>query len=213
MSVTTNLDIDHIQESQNQKEVTANAAFDRLDGALAGLTAVDLASESGDYTLTEATALDNMYLRVSGALSAAVNLIVPDNNKWYYVEHGGTGFNVTVKTAAGTGIEITPGNGQFVYSDGTNVVGLSASGASGAAEATAKTKATATGAGGTTVVAIGANVDPNSVEVVVDRLWLERGYDYTVTESVPASGDYDQLTPAFSDVFPTDSRVVIYYYT
>lgn len=213
MSVTTNLGFDHIPESSDQKEVIANAGFDALDGALAGLTAVDLAGQSGDVTIVEATALANMYLRISGALSAAVNLIVPDNNKWYYVEHGGTDFDVTVKTSAGTGITISPGNGQFVYADGTNVVGLSASGASGSAEATAKTKATATGAGGSTVVSIGANVDPNSVEVVVDRLWLERGYDYTVTESVGSSGNFDQLTPQFSDIFPTDSRIVIYYYT
>ncbi len=213
MSTTPVLEIDHIQESQNQKEVTANAGFDRVVGATHDQLAVDLAGQSGDVSVTNANFLDNWYLKISGALSAAVNLLVPAKKKQFFVEHGGTGFDVTVKTSAGTGVTISPGNGQMLYCDGTNVVGISTSGASGAAESTAKTKATATGAGGTTVVSIGANVDPNSVEVVVDRLYLEKDYDYTVTESVGGSGNYDQITPSVSDMFPSGSRVVIYYYT
>ncbi|MEO5376017.1 MAG: hypothetical protein H7840_17470, partial [Alphaproteobacteria bacterium] len=61
---TPNLLIDHIVASQYQKEVTANAAFDALDGALAGLLEVSLSS--GDVTLTAAQALSAMVIRTTG---------------------------------------------------------------------------------------------------------------------------------------------------
>jgi hypothetical protein len=47
---TPNLAIPHIAASQNQKEVTANDAFDRLDEAITGRLQLDFAS--GDVTLS-----------------------------------------------------------------------------------------------------------------------------------------------------------------
>jgi hypothetical protein len=48
---TPNLNITHIAAAQNQKEVTANAAFDALDKALTGVLPADFAA--GDVTLTD----------------------------------------------------------------------------------------------------------------------------------------------------------------
>lgn len=42
MSVTTNLEITHVEESQSQKEVTINAALDKLDDLGLGAFAFDI---------------------------------------------------------------------------------------------------------------------------------------------------------------------------
>lgn len=211
---TTNLDINHIQEGQNQKEVTANEAFDILDGALAGLVLVDLAGESGDVTPDSDSLIRAMVIRTSGALAASANLIVPDNRKVYMVLNNATAFDVTVKTAAGTGITLSASDAQFLYCDGTNVVAISSLGSTGVTQATEKTAEYLTGTGGTSVLSLAANVDPNTVEVYVDGVRLRRGSgrDYQVTESVSASGDYDQLTPEYTDALPNGANIEVLYY-
>ena len=213
MSTTTNLLIDHIQESQTEKEVTANEAFDILDGALAGNTSVDLAGLSGDVTPDADGMKRAAVVKLSGALAAAVNLIVPTLNKIYWVIHGGTGYDVTVKPYGGSGVTITPGNAQIVYCDSSNCLAISGTGAGGATQATAKTNVLTDGLGGTTVIPIGANADPASVEVFVSGMRMRLTLEYTVTESSPGSGNYDQITPAYSDAIPAAEDVVdLYYY-
>ena len=120
-STTSNLGIDHIATNQYQKEVTANTAFDLLDGAIAGK--LDVALANGDVTLATSQALGTMVLRAYGAMTAACAVIVPINSKLYAVLHDGNGgFNVTVKTASGTGVTLAQGERALVYCDGTNVV-------------------------------------------------------------------------------------------
>jgi len=214
-SQTTNLDVNHVGESQNQKEVTANEAFDIFDGAIAGQLTVDLAGESGDVTPDADSMIRTMVLKLSGALAGSVNLVVPDNNKVYMVVNNSTGYNTTVKTASGTGISFSPADARFVYCDGTNVISISALGSTPVSQATEKSVAFLTGAGGTTDIAIGANVDPNTVEVYADGIRLRRGSgrDYQVTESVPVSGNYDQVTPEYADAIPSGANVECLYYT
>jgi hypothetical protein len=43
-----------------------------------------------------------------------------------YIFINGTGHTLTVKTAAGTGIDIANGKAQIVMADGTNVIALAA---------------------------------------------------------------------------------------
>jgi len=211
---TTNLEIAHIQEGQNQKEVTANEAFDILDGAIAGMATLDLTGESGDYTPDSDSLIRAMVLRISGALAGALNLIVPDNRKIYMVLNNATGFDITVKTAAGTGITLSTTDAQFLYCDGTNVVAVSSLGSTGASQAIEKTAAWLTGLGGTTVQPIGANIDSATAEAYCDGIRLRRGSgkDYQVTESVPASGNFDQLTPEYNDAMPAGSNIELLYY-
>lgn len=121
MSTTPNLAIDHIATNQYQKEVTANTAFDALDGAIAGRLDVALAAE--DVVLTSAEALGHMVIRTTGSMTAACALIVPPNGKLYAVLHDASGgFNFTMKTASGSGVTLIPGERAVVYCDGTNVV-------------------------------------------------------------------------------------------
>jgi hypothetical protein len=122
---TPNLGISHIQAAQNQKEVTANAAFDGLDQALCNELAV--AISGADVTLTAAQALGNLVFVCTGALTANRNLIVPTNRKPYVIANQTTGgFTVALKTASGAGIAASnDGSYKLCYCDGTNVVKIS----------------------------------------------------------------------------------------
>ena len=213
MSTTTNLIIDHIEESQTYKEVTANEAFDILDGALAGHISVDLDGLSGDVTPNADSMKRTAVVTLSGALAGAVNLIVPSLSKIYWAVHDGSGYDVTVKPSGGSGVTIAEGYAQIVYSNAVNCIAISAVGGGGATQATAKTYVQTDGLGGTTAIPIGANADPSSVEVYASGLRMRLTAEYTVTESSPGSGNYDQITPAYSDAFPAAAGTIsIFYY-
>ena len=128
MSATPNLAIEHILQSQAQKEVTANEALDALDQAIAGLLEVDV-SAGGTITVDPAAALACKMLRLTGTLTADAEVVVPDNRKPYFV-HNATagGFAVTVRTAAGAGLVVgaSPDNTAVIYCDGIDVLAISA---------------------------------------------------------------------------------------
>jgi len=124
-NTTPNLDISHIATNQNQKEATANAAFDELDGALTALLLKALPADA-DYTLTATEggeALGNIAFKITGTITADRNIIVPAKPKLYIVYNGTTGgFNLVIKTAAGTGVTVANAAGyRVVYCDGTDV--------------------------------------------------------------------------------------------
>jgi len=87
-----------------------------------------VAFSDADVTLTPVSAstnqtFRNVYLNCTGTNTASRNLIVPNINKNYIVENNTTGgFNIVVKTSAGTGITVPNGFKCAVYVDGTNVV-------------------------------------------------------------------------------------------
>jgi hypothetical protein len=89
----------------------------------------------------------NAVVNLTGALTGNRNVVVPTANKLYLAKNSTSGgFNVTFKTAAGTGVAIAPGTAQWVYCDGTNVVqGLSGTLAAQAASSVAITGGTITG--------------------------------------------------------------------
>lgn len=65
----------------------------------------------------------NMYIELTGTLTAARNLIVPNNRKLYFIFNNTTGgFAVTVKTSAGTGVSVASTSKVILVCDGTNVV-------------------------------------------------------------------------------------------
>lgn len=129
MSTTPNLAIAHILPSQAQKEVTANAAFNALDQAQAGLLVLNL-SAGGPIIAEPAAALSCKLLRLTGTLTAAAELVLPANRKPYFVHNATTGgFAVTVRTAAGSGVAIDSGadNTRIVYCDGSEILAIGAS--------------------------------------------------------------------------------------
>lgn len=65
----------------------------------------------------------NAIINITGALTANRNVVVQTANKLYLVTNSTTGgFNLTFKTASGTGVVVVPGASRLIYSDGTNVV-------------------------------------------------------------------------------------------
>lgn len=85
---------------------------------------------SADVTLTEAQARCKQ-LATTGTLTGNRNLIVPNGPQEFTVTNGCSGaFNLTVKTAAGTGVIVAQSTTAYLQSDGTNVVSIEAAAAS-----------------------------------------------------------------------------------
>ena len=90
-----------------------------------GITPITMSGTS--VTLT---ALQAAYpiLVVTGTLTANSNIIVPALPYEWIVSNQTTGsYTLTVKTASGTGVNITQGSSQFVWGNGTNVYYANAS--------------------------------------------------------------------------------------
>lgn len=122
-------------ENQGTWGQKANTAFKVLEEAIAGVGAV-VHDDSANYTIstpqfvegsTSATEGRNMVLSVTGALTAARNLVVPTEEKLYFVKNGTTDggggpYAFTIKTAGGSGISVPNGSTMVVFCDGTNIV-------------------------------------------------------------------------------------------
>ena len=104
-----------------------NSDFTSLvDIAVAGYESIAMAD--ADRTLTNgdgAAANEARYafINMTGALTAARNVIVPTASKLYFFKNATTGgFAITLKTSGGTGISIPNGKAMVLMCDGTNVI-------------------------------------------------------------------------------------------
>lgn len=85
-----------------------------------GVTTVTMTN--ADVTLTDLQAAKDIIV-ISGALVANVNLIFPTFKKNWTVTNNTSGaYNVTCKTASGTGELVVQSSSQIFYCDGTNLV-------------------------------------------------------------------------------------------
>jgi hypothetical protein len=126
----------HVEQSQSNKEVTINGAFNIFDKGIAGLLSKSITV--ADVTLSDDEAR-NAIISLSGTLTGNRNLIVPARSKIYLVYNGTSGaFDVTVKTAMGTGVVVPQGERRFVYCDGVNVEEATGGGGGGGAPTDAK---------------------------------------------------------------------------
>lgn len=105
----------------NDWGVQTNSNLTKLENSIAGRT--DITLGASDYTLS-ADEARSAYIVLAGTLSNNVNLIVPAKAKTWMIWNNTTGFNVTVKLAAGGGTQVlTPGSGGNIYwTDGTTGV-------------------------------------------------------------------------------------------
>lgn len=123
------------------------SALELLEDAIAGTGSVDVTT--GDQTLDDTAGGPSangpspvasarfMILDISGTPGANRNVIVPTRSKIYLAVNNTTGgFDITIKTLAGTGPTIAAGEGQFVFCDGTDVLAASAATATLATTAT-----------------------------------------------------------------------------
>lgn len=84
-------------------------------------TSVDLTGETL-YTLS-GSELNRIAYNFTGALTADCEVIVPATVQQYWVTDSCTGaYTLTIKTAAGTGVDFISGQSAIVYSNGVNVV-------------------------------------------------------------------------------------------
>jgi hypothetical protein len=118
------LDLTEISAGLSDKETPANTAWRALEATLCTLLAVtgDADREIDETTPTPA---EHRYLGVvwSGALTADRYLVVGDTPKLWLVKNNTTGgFSITVRTAAGLGITLGPGQEALLRCDGTDVV-------------------------------------------------------------------------------------------
>jgi len=104
-----------------------------LEQAIGGYDAVGLNATTG-ATLTFSNGVlsngKNQVLRLTGTITTNVNVVIPDSiEKTYLVENATSGaYTVTFKTTSGTGAtwSTTDKGYKIVYSDGTNVVDITA---------------------------------------------------------------------------------------
>jgi hypothetical protein len=101
-----------------------NAALDRLEEGIAGVTSIAIAGATTTLTATNYVADQARYgtLVFTGTLAANSTIVVPNVEKLYVIVNNTTqgAYSLTIKTAAGTGYALRPGP-QQVYCDGTDV--------------------------------------------------------------------------------------------
>ena len=90
---TPNLAIPHILQSQAQKEVTANAAFDALDGS--ANRALTLALVDADLTLLAEQANRYGLIILTGALTDTRTVTLPANHRRLAVRNATAGVQAT----------------------------------------------------------------------------------------------------------------------
>lgn len=119
-----------LQSSSNSGLWISTAENNTTDPDTGGAGWMSLAFE-GSQAITVTTAdvtvtqLQSAYpvLIISGALTAARSLIMPAIVGEWIVQNNTTGaFNLTVKTASGTGVVATQSQSTFLYGDGTNIL-------------------------------------------------------------------------------------------
>jgi len=119
-----------------------NAITAYLDISIAGGLAVTVTV--ADVTLTNtqgtnsatnigSTTAQYAILNISGAMTAARNLIIPSSSKWYIVNNACTGgFLLTVKGSATSGVTLTNGEKALLFWNGSDYVKVATLGGTGA---------------------------------------------------------------------------------
>ncbi len=97
-----------------------------LEQAISGYTTQAI-TDGADTVLTMSNGASctarNMVIELTGALTAARTLIVPNNRKLYFIYNNTSGgFGVTVKTAAGAGVSVRNGQRVALLCNSTNNV-------------------------------------------------------------------------------------------
>jgi len=126
---STNLALELIgngEQAGNWGQTTNTNLGTLVEQAISGYVTQAI-TDGADTTLTmtqgaSATAR-NMYIELTGALTAARNLVVPSNKKLYFIFNNTTGgFAVTVKVSGQTGVSVPNGNKIILVSNGTDIV-------------------------------------------------------------------------------------------
>jgi hypothetical protein len=107
----TNLEVDGNFRSLQQ---FSNILFSLISGT------TTLSLSNSDYVLTESDS-NNTFIKFTGTLSVAINVICPSKSKIYFLFNE-TNQNITFKTSSGSGITLLPNYKIVVFCDSINVI-------------------------------------------------------------------------------------------
>lgn len=122
---TTNKQLNEPTYNSLAWDVPLNQNFAIIDKALGTAFPVTVSGSTG-ATLSQVDA-QNLRLDISGAISASVNVNLPNNTGGFWIvtnsttDSSGGPWTVTVKTVGGAGVVVTRGYATIVYSTGTSV--------------------------------------------------------------------------------------------
>ena len=103
--------------------VINNSLTSLVDSAVAGSAAVTMTDANYTLTVVDGTADQSrqMFINLSGTLTATRNVICPSVSKLYFV-HNGTNQSIVFKTSAGSGVTVATTARAVLYCNGTDVV-------------------------------------------------------------------------------------------
>lgn len=113
------------EQSGTWGDVTNENLGTLLEEAIVGIGTVAMADANQTVTILDGTTSTGRMFMIecTGALTATRTLTVPTVDKNYVIYNNTTGGQtITVKTSAGTGVNVGPGLKRFLIVDGTNVV-------------------------------------------------------------------------------------------
>jgi hypothetical protein len=113
-----------------------NTNLSLVEQAIGGYQEIDVASSDVTLTMSNASISNarNMVLKLTGTLAGTRVVTLPDDIEKVFIVVDGTthsGNTLTFKTATGTGVTLTEGKTDIVFSDGTNIVGVTGANLSG----------------------------------------------------------------------------------
>lgn len=112
------LSIGHWASSQNQPDVTVNAAFDDLEAAL--LDFEDLGTLSANHTVTSTEWTENVAFQATPDADAR-QIIIPTGTQKFFavINESGTYYLTVIHSGGSTSINVPAGKNLILYSDGT----------------------------------------------------------------------------------------------
>jgi hypothetical protein len=191
-----------------------------LDIAIAGGLAITVTTADVTLTITQGTSVATnigsttaqyAILNVSGAMTAARNLIVPSSSRQYVINNNTTGgFLLTVKGSATTGVTLVNGEKAHVFWNGSDYAKLSnAQGGAGTFSSITNTGLTAT----RVVFSTSGGLETDSANLTFSGTILtSTGFagplNGTVGATTPAAGSFTSLTDSGNLTFTgTGNRI------
>lgn len=127
MADTNTIKAPLLDQNVKQPETPHNEALVVIDASIAGILDIDMSD--ADYTLKETNSDDSLsyphewqhkVLHVNVANTGAKNLIIPANKVMSYIVYNdASGFNITLKYSASTGVIVTNNTLSNIFCDGT----------------------------------------------------------------------------------------------
>ena len=124
-SSSLRLELQATGENANTWGVKTNNNLNLVQQAITGYRSINI-SGNASYTVSAADGVSdearNAVLNLTGTVTSAISVVVPDVAKTYWVRCQASGANVTFRTSAGTGVVLPRDIWVFLVIDGTSVV-------------------------------------------------------------------------------------------